>query len=273
MQKLTVSQMQQSFRYRSLFKTGQANPLILITIALLPALLALLYIGYTSYTQWRTETEQAKAAIMQQKEKQQARSQMPLVTVKSYPSTQALVPLSEYTVAISPGNNKTQNLTSENRFVAQTEAEAITSEQAYSAPNSEAGSEAEQDLNLDSLDLSELSPELAERVKNVLDDSSGNSEEARFSSESPENNNQSSEAYHLVEHQSRFSGKLPAMNLQAHIYASNAEHRRVKINGQELSEGDWLGEQIQLLEIAPRSITVKFNGTEIIIPDLYEWQG
>ncbi len=256
-----------SFHYRPLAKTSKVNPLILVVVALLPPLLALLYVSYTAYSQWSRDMEQTKAAILQQ-EKQQAKPQMLSVTVKNYPVIQKLVPLSEYTVVLNQ-DNETQNLTSTNTFITETAAAAITSEQAQG--NHSGGIEPDQDLKLDSLDLSELSPELAERVKSALEDDTNTSkgEDNRLSS----GRNESSEAYHLTEHQGRFSGQLPPMNLQTHIYASSSEHRRVKINGQELSEGDWLGEQIQLLEIAPRSITVNFNGTKIIIPDLYEWQG
>nr|WP_281259838.1 general secretion pathway protein GspB [Vibrio albus] len=63
------------------------------------------------------------------------------------------------------------------------------------------------------------------------------------------------------------------MDLQTHMYSSSAEGRWVKINGQELHEGDWLDDQVQLLSISPRNIVVRFGGQQIEIPALYEWEG
>ncbi|WP_342749709.1 general secretion pathway protein GspB [Vibrio albus] len=119
---------------------------------------------------------------------------------------------------------------------------------------------------LDELDLSELSPELAQRVENALQpESTGQREDEPVRPEQ--------KIVKLEERQSDLTGRLPAMDLQTHMYSSSAEGRWVKINGQELHEGDWLDDQVQLLSISPRNIVVRFGGQQIEIPALYEWEG
>lgn len=263
----------QHFSYRPLPKKNKTHPAVLVAISLIPPLLGASSIGYKVYSQWDTETKQANATIAQQQERQQ---QIPSVVEKHYPVIQKPAPLPDY-ATLAHEMSVAQNDTPEDVF---SDDVAAATRQSQSGSNSKEYVESNQNLGLDALDLSELSPELAEIVKSALDgnsaldDGSNNEEEKRTNEEKEySKGNESMNTYHLVEHQGRFSGKLPAMNLQSHIYASDAEYRQVKINGQQLSEGDWLGEQIQLLEIAPRSITVRFNDAKIIIPDLYEWQG
>ncbi|WED23317.1 general secretion pathway protein GspB [Vibrio sp. JC009] len=57
------------------------------------------------------------------------------------------------------------------------------------------------------------------------------------------------------------------------MYASDSKRRWVKINDKELSEGEWLDTSIQLISISPRNIVIAFNGQQVEIPALYEWEG
>lgn len=130
---------------------------------------------------------------------------------------------------------------------------------------SQSDPEQDQDWQLDQLDLSELSPELAQKVESALQsDYTGQTEELPTAAEP--------ETVKLEERLSELRGRLPAMNLQMHMYSSSADGRWVKINDQELHEGDWL-DGVQLLRIFPREIVVRFDGMQIEIPALYEWQG
>jgi general secretion pathway protein A len=124
----------------------------------------------------------------------------------------------------------------------------------------------DQQWQLEQLDLSELSPELALKVESALQsDYTGQTEEPPVVAEP--------KTVKLEERQSELRGRLPAMNLQTHMYSSSADGRWVKINGQELHEGDWLDGRVQLLRISPRDIMIRFDGMQVEIPALYEWQG
>ncbi|WP_422128596.1 general secretion pathway protein GspB [Vibrio hannami] len=126
------------------------------------------------------------------------------------------------------------------------------------------------ELSLDELDLSELSPELAQLVKGALDESDGVT-----NSVDTENSSDMSvvEPDKLAENSAKYQGKLPPLNLQTHMYATDSKRRWVKINGQELNEGDWLGSDIQLISITPRNVVIEFDKQPIEIPALYEWKG
>nr|WP_226975429.1 general secretion pathway protein GspB [Vibrio navarrensis] len=71
----------------------------------------------------------------------------------------------------------------------------------------------------------------------------------------------------------RWRGRLPALNLQSHIYSNDSQRRWLKINGAEYRQGDWIEQQVKLVEILPQSVVVEFDGEKIAIPALYEWKG
>ncbi|AYV21839.1 general secretion pathway protein GspB [Vibrio mediterranei] len=118
----------------------------------------------------------------------------------------------------------------------------------------------EKPFDLENLDLSGLDPEIARKVASAI-----NKTEPSLI---PSN----SDHIALEDNQARYRGRLPALNLQTHMYSSDAQRRWVKINGQELKEGDRLN-NIQLLAIEPQFITIRFDNDIIDIPALYEWGG
>ncbi|MDG2933243.1 general secretion pathway protein GspB, partial [Vibrio parahaemolyticus] len=124
-------------------------------------------------------------------------------------------------------------------------------------------SAAEEDLglSLDDLDLSSLSPDLARKVENALsrDDDNSSSQTARVND--------------LERNAHQWQGRLPALNLQTHMYASDENRRWVKINNVEYHQGDVVDDQVTLREIQPQAVIVEFQGEKIRIPALYEWKG
>ncbi|GAB7219198.1 general secretion pathway protein GspB [Vibrio comitans] len=126
----------------------------------------------------------------------------------------------------------------------------------------------EGEWSLPELDLSGLSPELANSVASVLENPSNYQVD-----EISENELSHVQAVELDKDSERFRGRLPALNLQTHMYASNPKHRWVKVNGSEVQEGDAIDGGIKIVEIAPRYIVVEFSGERIEIPALYDWQG
>ncbi|EME3971555.1 general secretion pathway protein GspB [Vibrio fluvialis] len=120
-------------------------------------------------------------------------------------------------------------------------------------------------MALSELDLSQLSPEMAARVESIL--------KADDSEQREQTNSQSSQAVPLLQHSDEFSGVLPAMNFQTHVYASNAVKRWIKVNGVEYHEGDNIFDNVQLVAIKPQSTIVRFRNKQIEIPALYDWRG
>ncbi|NOH69789.1 general secretion pathway protein GspB [Vibrio pectenicida] len=118
----------------------------------------------------------------------------------------------------------------------------------------------ENDSLIENLDLSGLSPELALRVESVLDNREASSQS-------------NSDASDLVLNSREWEGKLPPLNFQTHVYSSNPDKRWAKINGTEYREGDWIGDDIQLQNIESQYSVISFNGSEIQVPALYDWQG
>ncbi|EPE2650580.1 general secretion pathway protein GspB [Vibrio fluvialis] len=120
-------------------------------------------------------------------------------------------------------------------------------------------------MALSELDLSQLSPEMAARVESIL--------KADDSEQRNQTNSQASQAVPLLQHSDEFSGALPAMNFQTHVYASNAVKRWIKVNGVEYREGDNIFDNVQLVAIKPQSTIVRFRNKQIEIPALYDWRG
>lgn len=120
-------------------------------------------------------------------------------------------------------------------------------------------------MALSDLDLSQLSPEMAARVESVLQ-AGDRDKETKSAAEA-------SQAVQLVQHSDEFSGVLPAMNFQTHVYASNAVKRWIKVNGVEYREGDKIFANVQLVAIKPQSTIVRFGEKDVEIPALYDWRG
>lgn len=115
-------------------------------------------------------------------------------------------------------------------------------------------------FGLDDLDLSGLDPEIARKVA------------AAMSNEPNDPRLSNADHIALESSEARYRGRLPALNFQTHMYSSDANRRWIKVNGQELKEGDRLN-SIQLLAIEPQSVTIRFDNDIIDIPALYEWGG
>ncbi|MGB2078631.1 MAG: general secretion pathway protein GspB [Vibrio sp.] len=130
------------------------------------------------------------------------------------------------------------------------------------AKSNQSGSKPEDDV-----DLSNISPELAEKFRAAL-------QATPLTSADKAQSNRNAKAIQLDSDQQRFKGILPAMNFQAHVYVSDASKRWVKVNGKEVHLGQWLvANQVRLESMTPRDLTVSFQGQYIQIPALYEWKG
>lgn len=137
-----------------------------------------------------------------------------------------------------------------------------SSEQQVAAPSGQATEQGNRNepFGLDDLDLSGLDPEIARKVAAAMNNEP--------------NDPRLSNADHIAleSSEARYRGRLPALNFQTHMYSSDVNRRWIKVNGQEIKEGDRLN-SIQLLAIEPQSVTIRFDNDIIDIPALYEWGG
>ncbi|EJV9312217.1 TPA: AAA family ATPase [Vibrio vulnificus] len=115
----------------------------------------------------------------------------------------------------------------------------------------------------ENLDLSGLSPELAQKVENAL----------LVETQTDHSPQAESTVSRLDLSAEKWYGRLPPLNLQTHMYSSDPKRRWLKINGAEFHQGEWIDNQIQLVEISAQSVIVEFQGEQIEIPALYEWKG
>lgn len=129
---------------------------------------------------------------------------------------------------------------------------------ASSSQEEKVATSTENDTLLEDLDLSGLPPELALRVESAL--------------ENRDDFNQSNSS-DLALNAREWQGKLPPLNFQTHVYSSNPNKRWVKVNGTEYREGEWINDNIQLQHIDSQHSIISFNGNEIQVPALYDWQG
>ncbi|CAM2867758.1 general secretion pathway protein GspB [Vibrio ordalii] len=122
---------------------------------------------------------------------------------------------------------------------------------------------ADQEFGLNDLDLSQLSPELIQRVELAIQ---GKDQVVLVGDSSKDH-------LLLTEHLDTFSGRIPALNFQTHVYSSRTDKRWVKINGVERKVGDDVANGVQLVEINPQSTLIRFGGELIEVPALYDWKG
>ena len=122
-------------------------------------------------------------------------------------------------------------------------------------------------LDIDNLDLSGLSPELAARFESIL------SEPSEYEIEENPEPIESDGYLQLEKSGSQLVGRLPALNFQTHNYTSKPSRRWIKVNGKEVNVGGSITPSISLLEINPRNVVIEFKGQKIEVPALYEWKG
>ncbi|KAF7787891.1 general secretion pathway protein B [Pseudoalteromonas rubra] len=68
----------------------------------------------------------------------------------------------------------------------------------------------------------------------------------------------------------QLQNSLPRLRYQAHIYATDAEKRWIKLNNRELYEGDNMG-ALQLVEITPEQAMFDFDGIEFTLQAMQDW--
>ncbi|MEZ8126485.1 general secretion pathway protein GspB [Vibrio splendidus] len=277
-------------------KRGSSLAMGLLLI-LVPSLLVGGVLAYQSYNQQQNTASQAALVILpESKPQSDLESQIAgadianveavsmdaegevLFAVRPAPASQPLKALPRQEVYAQIGSESTNVAGGSIVPVASSESSARTSEESElslaqqevqpGVSNENTALQSDSDL-LQGLDLSELPPDLALKLESMM----GEQQSAPEPMDSRPAEQVGSQVIELETHTNSLSGVLPKLDLQTHMYSSSETKRWVKVNGQEVAQGDWIGRDIQLLEIKPQSVIIEFNQQKIEIPALYEWKG
>ncbi|MEZ8347711.1 general secretion pathway protein GspB [Vibrio splendidus] len=268
-----------------------------LLLILVPSLLVGGVLAYQSYNQQQNSANQATyVALPESKSQSDLELQIAdadianvdavpvdaedevLFAVRPVPASQPLKALPRQEVYAQIGSESTNVAGGAIVPLASSESSARTSEESElslaqqevqpGVSNENTALQSDSDL-LQGLDLSELPPDLALKLESMM----GEQQSAPEPMDSRPAGQVGSQVIELETHTNSLSGVLPKLDLQTHMYSSSETKRWVKVNGQEVAQGDWIGRDIQLLEIKPQSVIIEFNQQKIEIPALYEWKG
>ena len=65
--------------------------------------------------------------------------------------------------------------------------------------------------------------------------------------------------------------ELPSMAFSAHMYASDPNERWIRVNGQRLVEGQYLNDDLRLVQIDPQHVILAYKGQEFSMAALTDW--
>lgn len=68
-----------------------------------------------------------------------------------------------------------------------------------------------------------------------------------------------------------FQNQVPVMEFSAHSYSSDPRKRMVKVNGNEIQEGDWIDDSVQVIVILPNKVVMQMQGEQFSLPALSDW--
>lgn len=232
------------------------------SLVLLPIIVVCALLVYPQFMQESVEAQVSKLAKLEQQNARLPAQGETGAQVKllSYPEFKNLAPLPKAIVHVKP-----KVLPKAKPASRASEGKRIQTDQIDFSQSSD------QDWNVDNLDLSGLSPDLAQRFQSAIEKhpSQSQSTTALTSTLSkPE------AAINLVGHESDYRGRLPKMNFETHMYSSKSQSRWIKVNGNEIHEGEWvINKLVKLDQILPGSLIVTFDSQQLQIPALYEWSG
>lgn len=115
------------------------------------------------------------------------------------------------------------------------------------------------------LEQSEVSAELRGKFESALaaaDGSSGPGQDIHYHDAPAVDINQLDD---LLQRQ------LPALRFEAHVYATDARQRWIKVNGKDLQQGQWVTADIQVKEILPQYVVLQFNQLQFSVEALSDW--
>lgn len=124
--------------------------------------------------------------------------------------------------------------------------------------------------DLNAIDYSDMSPELASHLKSAIAATS----DGELPAEEPvavEEKAKGADTIDIADLPVAVQNRIPTLNFQTHIYSSNKESRWVKVNGKEAFEGDSIAPGVLLRSIEPRRVVFDFESYHVSMPALSEW--
>lgn len=117
------------------------------------------------------------------------------------------------------------------------------------------------------MNLNRVSPELLERFNKALEDiESGDTDDTPETKVTVVN-----DLPRVDQLPARTLTLLPSMTFSAHMYASSKQERWVRVNGQRLYEGEWVNDDVQLINIEPQRVVLSFRGELFTMAALTDW--
>lgn len=122
-------------------------------------------------------------------------------------------------------------------------------------------------LNTDAeVPLDSVSPELLRRFRQAVSETEQSTEEHQTPSVA-----KTSQTLRVDQLPAWVLAELPSMSFSTHLYASVPTERRVRVNGVELGEGDWISDNLRIVRIEPQKVILTYKGQEFSLPALGEW--
>lgn len=116
-------------------------------------------------------------------------------------------------------------------------------------------------------DVSQVSPELLRRFNQAIESLDQQPDE-------PEPNTQVSvrgDIQRIDQLPVRLMTTLPAMTFTAHMYASRPNDRWVRVNGVRLQEGDWIDNEVRILNIEAQRVILEYRDETFSMAALTDW--
>ena len=125
-------------------------------------------------------------------------------------------------------------------------------------------------INADPDDNVSVSPELMARFNKVLSDL-----EKEDSGEEPVPTQPKVTVHDDIKRidqlPARLLTRLPTMDFSAHMYATVPRDRWVRVNGQDKTEGDWIDDRVQIVNIEAQRVVLRFEGEVFAMTALTDW--
>ncbi|MGF1686334.1 general secretion pathway protein GspB [Photobacterium japonica] len=135
---------------------------------------------------------------------------------------------------------------------------------------------ATQTWDLDALDYTDISPELAAQLRSAIaatEEGDAPMPELLENERAgiPIGGKVDYQAIDLADMPMAMKNRIPKLDFQTHIYSSSPDSRWVKVNGEEAYEGDEIAPGVVLKQISPRNVAFTFEKFLISMPALSSW--
>ena len=197
-------------------------------------------------------------------------AQQPVVASEPQATTGQQTPTSQQTsLNDSPVAQTEPAQTEKPDAVTQEEYIAATPDPAADSVESE-GVVEENIINAEPDDNVSVSPELMARFNKVLSDL-----EKEDSGEEPVPTQPKVTVHDDIKRidqlPARLLTRLPTMDFSAHMYATVPGDRWVRVNGQDKTEGDWIDDRVQIVNIEAQRVVLRFEGEVFAMTALTDW--